>query len=358
MPISPASLSRSSFLLCFAVFQRFRSTLGAELGCGVIRTLALLFAVLGLVAATAARADPDLVTPAKVLFGKSTLPSDQPTQAIGTYAKGCLAGGQPLPLDGPHWQVMRLSRNRNWGTPRLIDYLEKFSNDVATLDGWPGLLIGDMAQPRGGPMLTGHASHQIGLDVDIWFVPMPTRKLTPNERETIPAVSLLMTGRLSVDPAKWSDQYLALLKRAASYPEVARIFISPAIKKQLCDTASSDRKWLTKLRPWWGHQDHFHVRLECPPGMASCVGQAVVGKDDGCGAELAYWLKPPPPPPPQPKTPPKPVKPPPPLTLAGLPKACTDVLYGKDAPVKADNSAGDAVGRLIGRGETGATITK
>ena len=62
----------------------------------------------------------------------------QPTQAIGSYAKGCLAGGQPLPLDGPHWQVMRLSRNRNWGTPRLIDYLEKFSDDVATLDGWPG----------------------------------------------------------------------------------------------------------------------------------------------------------------------------------------------------------------------------
>jgi len=320
----------------------------------VSRSLIAILSALGLVAATGALADPDLVTPAKVLFAKPSLPSDQPTQAIGSYAKGCLAGGQPLPLDGPHWQVMRLSRNRNWGTPRLIDYIEKFSNDVATLDGWPGLLIGDMAQPRGGPMLTGHASHQIGLDVDIWFVPMPNRKLTPGERETASAVSMLMTGRLSVDRAKWSDQYLALLKRAASYAEVARIFVSPAIKKQLCDTAGSDRKWLAKLRPWWGHDDHFHVRLECPPGMATCVGQAPVGKDDGCGADLAGWFKPLPPPP---KTPPKPVKPAPPLTLAGLPKACADVLYAKDAPVKADNS-GDAVGKLIGRDETGATITK
>jgi len=323
----------------------------------VIRRLVILSgAVLGL--ATAAWADPDFFTPAKVLFGKPTLPSDQPTLSIGSYAKGCLAGAQALPLDGPHWQVMRLSRNRNWGTPRLINYIEKFSNDAATLDDWPGLLIGDMAQPRGGPMLNGHASHQIGLDADIWFVPMPPRKLTPNERETVPMVSLLMTGRLSVDPAKWSDQHMALLKRAASYPEVARIFVSPAIKKQLCDTAKgpNDWRWLTKLRPWWGHDDHFHVRLECPPGMATCVGQTPVGKDDGCGAELAWWLRPLAPA--KPKTPAKPVIPPPPLTLAGLPKACVDVLYAKDAAVKADVGSGDAVGKLISREQTGATITK
>jgi murein endopeptidase len=35
-----------------------------------------------------------------------------------------------------------------------------------------GLLIGDMSQPRDGPMLYGHSSHQIGLDVDI--TPMKT----------------------------------------------------------------------------------------------------------------------------------------------------------------------------------------
>ena len=322
------------------------------------RLLVLSGAVLGIGLATAAWGDPDFVTPAKVLFGKPTLPSDQPTRSIGGYAKGCLAGAQALPLDGPHWQVMRLSRNRNWGTPRLIDYIEKFSNDAATLDGWPGLLIGDMAQPRGGPMLNGHASHQIGLDADIWFVPMPTRTLTPNEREKIPMVSLLMTGRLSVDPAKWSDQHMALLKRAASYPEVARIFVSPAIKKQLCDAAKgpNDWKWLTKLRPWWGHDDHFHVRLECPPGMATCVGQKPVGKDDGCGAELAWWLRPLAPA--KPTTPAKPVKPPPPLTLGGLPKACVDVLYAKDAAIKAEVGSGDAVGKLISREQTGATVTK
>jgi penicillin-insensitive murein DD-endopeptidase len=317
----------------------------------VIRTLALPFAILCLAAATAARAGPDFATPAKVLFAQPSLPSDQPTRAIGSYARGCLAGAQALPLDGPHWQVMRLSRNRNWGTPRVIDYIEKFANDAATLDGWPGLLVGDMSQPRGGPMPTGHASHQIGLDVDIWFLPMPTPAFTPDEREKVPLVSLLMTGRLSVDPLRWSDQYPALLKRAASYPEVARIFVSPAIKKQLCESAGRDRRWLSKLEPWWGHDDHFHIRLECPPGMASCVGQPPVGRDDGCGAQLAWWFRP--------QLPqPKPIKPPPPPTLAWLPKACVDVLYAMDAPVKRENAGNDAVGRLIGQGESGATVTK
>ena len=324
----------------------------------MIRTLALSFAVLCLAAATGALAGPDFATPAKVLFSQPSLPSDQPTRAIGSYARGCLAGGKALPLDGPHWQVMRLSRNRNWGTPQLVEYIERFANDAATLDGWPGLLVGDMAQPRGGPLPFGHASHQIGLDVDIWFLPMPSPGFSVDEKEKVPMVSLLMTGRLSVDPLRWSDQYPALLKRAASYPEVARIFVSPAIKKQLCDAAKgpNDWKWLTKLRPWWGHDDHFHVRLECPPAMATCVGQKPVGKDDGCGAELAWWLRPLAPA--KPKTPAKPIIPPPPLTLAGLPKACVDVLYAKDGAVKADVGSGDAVGKLISREQTGATITK
>src|SRR5260221_4469675 len=149
-------------------------------------------------------------TPAKILFSHVSGPSLGATRSIGFYAKGCLAGAVPLPLDGPHWQVMRLSRNRNWGTPELVSYIERLSNDAAG-DGWNGLLVGDMSQPRGGPMPTGHASHQIGLDADIWFVPMPDHKLSPDEREKMSAVSLLMTGRLSVDPRKWSDLYPRLL---------------------------------------------------------------------------------------------------------------------------------------------------
>ena len=129
--------------------------------------------------------------PANELFGAATGPAPLAARAIGSYAKGCLAGAVALPINGPDWQVMRLSRNRNWGTPQLLDFLEKFAGDARALDGWPGLLVGDMSQPRGGPMITGHSSHQIGLDVDIWLTPMPDRILTPEERENMMAVSML-----------------------------------------------------------------------------------------------------------------------------------------------------------------------
>ena len=61
--------------------------------------------------------------PAKMLFGAVTAPAPLAALAIGSYARGCLSGGISLPINGPDWQVMRLSRNRNWGTPQLLDYL-------------------------------------------------------------------------------------------------------------------------------------------------------------------------------------------------------------------------------------------
>src|SRR6185295_4093072 len=109
----------------------------------------------------------DPKTPAKELFGRKTEPAAMPARTIGFYAKGCLAGAQALPINGKTWQVMRLSRNRNWGHPELMKLLERLSDKVHEVAGWPGLLVGDLSQPRGGPMLTGHASHQVGLDADI-----------------------------------------------------------------------------------------------------------------------------------------------------------------------------------------------
>ena len=269
---------------------------------------------------------------ARDLFGAVAAPAPLAARAIGSYAKGCLAGGVSLPINGPDWQVMRLSRNRNWGTPELLDFLEKFASDARGLDGWPGLLVGDMSQPRGGPMLTGHTSHQVGLDVDIWLTPMPDRILTPQEREDVTAVSMLKDP-FSVDPNVFTLGQVKLIRRAALSPQVARIFVHPAIKKALCEQASKagkDTAWLGKVRPWWNHHYHFHVRLYCPPGMEGCENQKDVSGDNGCGQELTNWytmLK---------KAAIEAAKPPvsgakpwvgkPPLTMAQLPKECGTVL--------------------------------
>src|SRR3954470_20033994 len=140
--------------------------------------------------------DPKLA--AKELFGRKILPAAMPTHVIGFYAKGCVAGAEGLPIDGETWQVMRLSRNRNWGHPRLVDFLERLSRRVPGVNGWPGLLVGDMSQPRGGPMITGHASHQIGLDADVWLTPMPNRRLSRAEREEMSATNLVRSDWLDI----------------------------------------------------------------------------------------------------------------------------------------------------------------
>src|SRR5262252_3016239 len=200
----------------------------------------------------------DSKTPAKQLFGRIATPTQGHAQVLGFYSNGCLAGGTALPIDGPAWQVMRLSRNRNWGHPALIRFLETLAAKVHKM-GWNGLLVGDMSQPRGGPMTSGHASHQVGLDADIWLTPMPGRELTRLEREELSATNVVAADKVSVDPKLWTDAHVRVLMRAASYPKVERIFVHPAIKKALCETAAgeSHRGWLKKVRAYWGHDDHF-----------------------------------------------------------------------------------------------------
>lgn len=278
-----------------------------------------LSAVLFSSALTAAQAD----MPAKQAFGTIKLPSRTQPQSYGFYSKGCIAGAVALPVDGPHWQVMRLSRNRNWGHPAMIALLEKLSRD-ASKTGWPGLLVGDISQPRGGPMLTGHASHQVGLDADIWLTPMPANhRFTNQEREEISAVSMLKPNSLYVDPDKWTPSRTALLKHAAGYPEVERIFVHPGIKKQLCDTVKGDRSWLAKVRPYWGHFYHFHVRIRCQAGSPDCKPQEPVGKDDGCGKALDWWFTDEPWKPAKPGKKPKPPKI---MMVSDLPSACAALL--------------------------------
>jgi penicillin-insensitive murein DD-endopeptidase len=261
-------------------------------------------------------------TPAKELFGRVSTPADLGARSLGFYAKGCLSGAQALPVSGTTWQVMRLSRNRNWGSAAMIDFLERFAAKVPTVSSWPGILVGDISQPRGGPMRTGHASHQIGLDADIWLTPMPSRTLSKAERESIMATNVVRADRLDVNKS-WTADSMAVVKLAAEDPRVERIFVNAAIKKAICRDARGDRSWLEKVRPMYGHDYHFHVRLACPRGQTGCLSQDPPPDGDGCGKALDYWFSDAALHPKPPKTPPKPK---PPLTMADLPPGCQQVL--------------------------------
>src|ERR1700682_2027904 len=261
---------------------------------------------------------------AKELFGRKVLPAAMPTRVLGFYAHGCIAGAEALPINGDTWQVMRLSRNRFYAHPDMVALLKRLSAKAHKDAGWPGILVGDMSQPRGGPMLTGHASHQVGVDADIWLTPMPDRKLSRNEREEMSASMMVRADRLDIDPTVWTPNHLTVIRAAAQEPRVQRIFVNAAIKKALCREAKGDRSWLHKVRPMYGHDYHFHIRIKCPAGSGQCESQPEPSASEGCSAgDLAYWFK-------DsvlhPKPPEKPPKRKLPMTLAQMPAPCREIL--------------------------------
>ncbi|CAM3236318.1 penicillin-insensitive murein endopeptidase [Paracoccus aminovorans] len=248
------------------------------------RTLtAAALALAALASALPAAADPL----AKDVFGAAPGPTAGGAAAIGFYSKGCITGAAQMPESGPTWQVMRLSRGRNWGHPDLVSFLIGLSG-AARQAGWQGLYIGDMSQPRGGPMVTGHASHQMGLDADIWMLPPSSLQLTRAQREKISSQSVV--NKAGTAPSGlWSGSHMAILRAAARDPRVERIFVDPVAKVAMCQSASGDRSWLRKIRPINGHDYHFHVRLACPAGSV-CQTQDAPPPGDGC-AEAAEWIK-------------------------------------------------------------------
>ncbi|MFC4214509.1 penicillin-insensitive murein endopeptidase [Pseudophaeobacter arcticus] len=274
----------------------------------------------------AALSGASAATPAKQLFGAQDAASQQAPAPYGSYAKGCVAGAVQLPETGATWQAMRLSRNRNWGHPETISFIEKLSQFAASQPGWNGLYIGDISQPRGGPMTSGHRSHQVGLDIDIWMRPADKLTYSRAQREKISSISMRRDNGAYVN-SDWTRAHHEIIKAAAQDKRVARIFVFPGAKVQMCKDATGDRRWLRKIRPWWGHHYHFHVRLACPKGARGCVDQDRPPRGDGCDAAQKWVddiLHPAPPKPVDPNAPaPKPRRD---YTLTDLPKQCAAVL--------------------------------
>ena len=255
-------------------------------------------------------------------WAKVSTPNNSPkgAQSIGTYTNGCLSGAAALPLNGEGYQVMRLSRNRYYGHPNLIQFIQNLGH-MADSQKLGALLIGDLGQVRGGPTLSGHKSHQTGLDVDIWFLLSDIasqRLLTADERETWNANSLVDLNTDTINRKLWSPAHIQILKNAALQPEVERIFVNPSIKRELCAQKTPQDAWIRKIRPWWKHDDHFHVRLKCPENNPWCEKQDPLPAGDGCDASLAWWFSA------EAKNPAPKVQPPAPAPV--LPELCEQIL--------------------------------
>jgi penicillin-insensitive murein DD-endopeptidase len=256
---------------------------------GLFRRPALLAAfALVLLPATPARTRPTTEEDAAAAanpWARARKPAGGPARSIGGTSAGCLRGGERLPARGKGFRVAEPERRRFFGHPALIAFIRSFGAQVDRRR--LGVLpIGDLSQPRGGPAPSGHASHQTGLDADIWYSDGRGRAV-----KKVPMVDL-DTNQPS---ASFDGRIAEILALAARDPRVDRIFVNPVIKREICTSTSgrkeSERAWLRKLRPWWLHHEHFHVRLTCPDDSPDCEPQKPIAAGDGC-AEVEWWLQP------------------------------------------------------------------
>jgi penicillin-insensitive murein endopeptidase len=223
-----------------------------------------------------------IVTSKPQLLFSPPSPSKGASESLGKVSQGCLRGGLSLYPLGVGYQVMRPSRQRYWGHGLLVNWIEEFGRWVSK-SRQKNLLVGDLSQARGGPLVGGHKSHQNGLDVDIWYeqTDFSVTNFTFAEREFRAPLNLVNAGHV---PA-WVDE---TLKWVAEHVLVERVFVHPFIKKQLCYRVA-DQEWLRKIRPWWGHDDHFHVRLVCPKDDKTCTQGPPLGEGTGCDQSLEWW---------------------------------------------------------------------
>jgi murein endopeptidase len=118
--------------------------------------------------------------------------------AVGSPSAGRLVRGVRLPAEGDHfftWDpVKRRSPNRawrRWGTDRLVRLVLRIAREYGEAHPYaPRMAVGDLSRPRGGDFgpqfgYIGHASHQNGLDVDIYYPRADRRERAPRDASEI-----------------------------------------------------------------------------------------------------------------------------------------------------------------------------
>ena len=209
-------------------------------------------------------------------------PTKAKTEAVGEYSLGCLQGAKTFSGREKGLVLSQMKRGRYWGHPDLIELLTRAGEHFNSHN--KKMIVGDLSQSRGGPTLSGHNSHQTGLDVDIWF-----KMLNSNEEAPLSVLELEEMQSFS----ELGEDQLQLIRYFAQDIVVERIFINPSFKKKLCDYSGALKLTPTeqrKLRAWWGHDDHIHVRLRCPADSPLCISQKPIPDGDGCGEDLNWWF--------------------------------------------------------------------
>ncbi|HET8949143.1 MAG TPA: penicillin-insensitive murein endopeptidase, partial [Solirubrobacteraceae bacterium] len=167
---------------------------------------------------------------------------------VGVWWNGALRRGVQMPAEGPDWFTWDPVRKRipnrgwrRWGTDRLVrtvlGVIEQYRLENALA---PRVGIGDLSRTHGGDFGArfgglGHASHQNGLDADIYYPRMDGQERRPYK-----------PSQVDVDLAQdLVDRFVAAGARV--------IYVGPSLGLE------GPRK---RVVPLVEHDDHLHVRLQ------------------------------------------------------------------------------------------------
>ncbi|MDX1949745.1 MAG: penicillin-insensitive murein endopeptidase [Rickettsiales bacterium] len=221
------------------------------------------------------------------LISQNALAEGQ-SESIGTHNNGCMLYSAELSKNSQDYKLPRVERGHNYGHPEMVELLEDYSYRVKQMTG-KELLIADISKKNGGPVFMLHSSHQTGLDADIWFTLYDAKQnLSSEDIKTLQPLNMADEKGKSVS-SFWGSNQEDILKLFAQNDKVDRIFVNYNIKNYYCSKFKNE-DWQKKIRPWWGHNEHFHIRLKCPKNSEECISKGQEIKNDGCGSELAWWF--------------------------------------------------------------------
>lgn len=208
-------------------------------------------------------------------------------QAWGYYAKGRLMHADIFEDSGIGFVKILRSRQRGYAAMHLKKIVQNGALEMSKA--YPELerlQIGDVAQ-EGGGKVGAHLSHQNGLDIDLVYFRRDTREQDPNLAENFDE-KFVEAGEVTENfdgQRNWE-----ILSGFVQSGHVKRIFVDQAIKRYFCSQYKSEVnsklvfETLRRLRPLKLHDDHFHLRVDCPFGDAHCISQKDPEMSTGCGA--------------------------------------------------------------------------
>jgi murein endopeptidase len=167
------------------------------------------------------------------------------SRALGSPGAGRLVRGVRLPPEGGHfftWDpVLHVAPNRasrRWGSDDLVRRILRVIEVYARAHpGAPRVGIGDLSRPRGGPFGPKHATHQNGLDADVYYPRLDGRERPPKRAEQMNR--RLSQALLDLFVAAGADViYVGPNTRLTGPPHVVQVL--------------------------WNHDNHLHVRIRHP----------------------------------------------------------------------------------------------